>query len=487
MQSFGADGKPSSFSLPGSHSDHVSWEVTLSRLPVPDFFRLPSPPVFTGILWPTICFRLLHYSEAQEFLRSSAQGSSPYHPSLLCHRAQTRSAREAFLPVFFATRFCQQWRRKSLITEIISRKFVAFILEALWTQCHHHRAGLSSFSEHTSDRSFHTSSSRSDMKSAILWPKRKWACRLLVAPSSSPRRPIRLQSSVRFPFTTRVWSCDDYWSSSPPRVQNFFRLGSTRSIRFVLPCSVFHRGLCSNSSSLCPCSASFATSLSWWAADVPFIRQKLPCIPTEPGPPVPLHNFCSGLRRDCVGHLCTWWPNSSSMGQATLIALSCSSSFFTVFLKIHRLHLIALDRCEWQRTSPTSRAVGPSPSCNFVEHVIFGSLCTLWTFFPNDWLQTSEISLFHRTSWWFRRVGLEAFRVWPWSVARLKSMLLMTLFDALAITSILLGISVSAHAHTQLSSVFFCVVASVSSFRLTDCISTSRSERNCATLFQLET
>ena len=31
------------------------------------------------------------------------------------------------------------------------------------------------------------------------------------------------------------------------------------------------------------------------------------------------------------------------------------------FLKIHRLHLIALDRCEWPRTSPTSRAVGLSP------------------------------------------------------------------------------------------------------------------------------
>ena len=74
---------------------------------------------------------------------------------------------------------------------------------------------------------------------------------------------------------------------------------------------------------------------------------------------------------------------SSSMGQATLTALSCSLSFPQFFLKIHRLHLIALDRCEWPRTSPTSRAVGLSPSCNFVKHVIFGSLCTLWTFFPN--------------------------------------------------------------------------------------------------------
>ena len=32
------------------------------------------------------------------------------------------------------------------------------------------------------------------------------------------------------------------------------------------------------------------------------------------------------------------------------------------FLKIHRLHRIALDRCEWLRNSSTSRAVGPSPS-----------------------------------------------------------------------------------------------------------------------------
>ena len=52
-------------------------------------------------------------------------------------------------------------------------------------------------------------------------------------------------------------------------------------------------------------------------------------------------------------------------------------------MKIHRLHLIALDRCEWPRTSPNSRAVGLRPSSNFVKHVIFGSLCTLWTFFPN--------------------------------------------------------------------------------------------------------
>ena len=36
-------------------------------------------------------------------------------------------------------------------------------------------------------------------------------------------------------------------------------------------------------------------------------------------------------------------------------------------------------------------------------------------------------------------------------VAKLKSMLLVTLFDSLAITSVSLGISVSAHAHTQLS------------------------------------
>ena len=36
-------------------------------------------------------------------------------------------------------------------------------------------------------------------------------------------------------------------------------------------------------------------------------------------------------------------------------------------------------------------------------------------------------------------------------VARLKPMLLMTLFDALAITSVSLGISVSAHTHTQIS------------------------------------
>ena len=75
---------------------------------------------------------------------------------------------------------------------------------------------------------------------------------------------------------------------------------------------------------------------------------------------------------------------SSSMEQATLTALSCSLSFLHFFLKIHRLHLIAFDRCEWPRTSPTSRAMGPRPSCNFVKHVIFGSLCSLWAFFPND-------------------------------------------------------------------------------------------------------
>ena len=68
---------------------------------------------------------------------------------------------------------------------------------------------------------------------------------------------------------------------------------------------------------------------------------------------------------------------SSSMGQATLIALSCSLSFFTVFLKIPRLHVIALDRCEWPRTSPTSRAMGLSPSRNFVKHVILSRIVAL--------------------------------------------------------------------------------------------------------------
>ena len=68
---------------------------------------------------------------------------------------------------------------------------------------------------------------------------------------------------------------------------------------------------------------------------------------------------------------------SSSMGQATLIALSCSSSFFTVFLKIHRHSVIALDRCDWPRTFSTSRAVGPSPSRNFVKHVIFSRVVAL--------------------------------------------------------------------------------------------------------------
>ena len=72
--------------------------------------------------------------------------------------------------------------------------------------------------------------------------------------------------------------------------------------------------------------------------------------------------------------------HGTSDGDRTLLLLK----LLHFFLKIHRLHLIALDRCEWPRTSPTSRAVGPSPSCNFVKHVIFGSLCTLWTFFPND-------------------------------------------------------------------------------------------------------
>ena len=106
------------------------------------------------------------------------------------------------------------------------------------------------------------------------------------------------------------------------------------------------------------------------------------------------------------------------------------------FLKIHRLQLIALDRCGWPRTS--SRAVGLSPSCNFVKHVIFGSLCTLWTIFRiidsklpcwlrrlfNGLLRLScagrdllfstscpcprHPSLFHHASWWSRRAGPEA-------------------------------------------------------------------------------
>ena len=74
------------------------------------------PPALAGILWLRIrsrrqlsiafCSRSLNYTDSQGFLRSSVQGSSNVPPSLLCHRAETRSAWEAFFPA----RSCQRRR-----------------------------------------------------------------------------------------------------------------------------------------------------------------------------------------------------------------------------------------------------------------------------------------------------------------------------------------------------------------------------------------
>ena len=58
------------------------------------------------------------------------------------------------------------------------------------------------------------------------------------------------------------------------------------------------------------------------------------------------------------------------------------------FLKIHRLHLNALDRCEWLRASRNFSCSGskPFPHLRATRHLVKGrgSLCTRWTFWLGD-------------------------------------------------------------------------------------------------------
>ena len=108
----------------------IHWSKGPSHVP-PGFPNITQD--FTPLLWLQIrsrrqlsiafCPRSLNYTEAQDLLRSSVQRSSHEPPRILCHRAETRGAWEAFFPLF-SPRFC----------EIGSRKVVAFVLEALWTQ-----------------------------------------------------------------------------------------------------------------------------------------------------------------------------------------------------------------------------------------------------------------------------------------------------------------------------------------------------------------
>ena len=188
---------------------------------------------------------------------------------------------------------------------------------------------------------------------------------------------------------------------------------------------------------------------------------------------------------------------SSSMGQETLTALSCSSGFFTSswrFIGVISLLLIVVS---WPRTSPTSRAVGLRPSSNFVKHVILSrvvALCArsglsfrtidsklpcrlrrLLTSFSASAALAETSSLHPRVLVWdillcsitlrdaLVESGLKLLSlamigsataclirfVAAFFVARLKAMLLMTLVDASAIASISLGISFSAHAYTH--------------------------------------
>ena len=89
MQNFGAGGRPSSFSLPGFHSDYF-----LEKSQLPDCLCLKStrafiPDWYTSALDPKsstafnrICPRQLKYTEAKEFLRYFGQRSSHVPPSL---------------------------------------------------------------------------------------------------------------------------------------------------------------------------------------------------------------------------------------------------------------------------------------------------------------------------------------------------------------------------------------------------------------------
>ena len=180
-QNFGADGRPSSFSQPRSHSDHLH----LEKLLFPDCLsQISSGLHSTTPYWdtlapekkPTTAFnRILPQifpiaQRPQGFLRSSVQGSSHVPPSPLCHRAQTRSTR---------------WRHSShsfrhAILPAVTQKLFDFrnfqpeirfvFLQALWTELWLTRRGFLFFPTdifcQSSDKSLHTWSSKSDKSSS---------------------------------------------------------------------------------------------------------------------------------------------------------------------------------------------------------------------------------------------------------------------------------------------------------------------------------
>ena len=95
---------------------------------------------------------------------------------------------------------------------------------------------------------------------AILWPTRTSACRPLAAPSSPQRRPTRPPGSSCLPSSPWAHGPRDYWSASSSCLRNpVVLVDSFHPICFTFT-HYFFKSLCPNSSSLCPCSASFATS-----------------------------------------------------------------------------------------------------------------------------------------------------------------------------------------------------------------------------------
>ena len=197
---------------------------------------------------------------------------------------------------------------KCLSVRLLSLRVCLFPVSAVcnptssWAQCRSHRAGLSSFltdtfASHPIDLS---TPGRPDLTGspciAILWPRRMSVHGHLAAPSSPQRRTSRPPGSLCFP------SCD--LSTRLQRLEFCIFVLSPESCcpgRLVPP-NLFHlTHYFSKSFSKFKFFVSLCHILFMMSCGRHISSSKASCIPRVLGPTsVPLRNFCSGRRRDCV-------------------------------------------------------------------------------------------------------------------------------------------------------------------------------------------
>ena len=231
---FGADKSSSSFRprdlififfvfekqyLPGFLSQ-ISAGPRLSRSYLCASLAPGTKPTISSVVF---CLRSFNHTEAQGFLRSSAQGSSQVSP-ILSVIVQNFEA-HGNVP-FFPARFCNHHCRNSVDSEFSTGDSWSLVLETHLDPTWVHKAGLPSFSSRylcqSSDNSFRTWLPKSDRPFSCLRGGKH--CKHPVAPSSPSRRPTWLQRTVCSPSVAWFQDCDDYWSSSSSCVQNLLVL-----------------------------------------------------------------------------------------------------------------------------------------------------------------------------------------------------------------------------------------------------------------------